>query len=292
MMTTTPEGAARPGPLGIIAAGGAMPRRLADDVRASGRAVYIVAIREFAEAELYAGLPHRLVRLGAAGQLIEAFRAAGVRELVMLGRAHRPSLLALLPDAWTAAAMARVGRGFLTGGDDTLLRGITRVLEEEGFAVRGVHEVRAGLTAPQGLLAGAAPDAGQAADIRRGIAVLRALGPVDVGQAVVVQQGLVLAVEAIEGTDAMLARAGGLRREGPGGVMVKLAKPSQDLRLDMPTIGPVTIERAAAAGLAGIAIDAQRTLVTEREACVALAIQHGLFILSLDPEANTKETPP
>ncbi len=297
MMTTTPENATPLGPLGIIAAGGAMPRRLADDVRASGRAVYIVAIREFAEAERYAGLPHRLVRLGAAGQLIEAFRAAGVRDLVMLGRARRPSLLALLPDAWTAAAMARVGRGFFTGGDDTLLRGITRVLEEEGFSVRGVHEVRAGLTAPQGLLAGAAPDAGQAADIRRGIAVLQAMGPVDVGQAVVVQQGLVLAVEAIEGTDAMLARAGELRREGPGGVMVKLAKPSQDLRLDMPTIGPVTIERAAAAGLAGIAIDAERTLVTEREACVALAIQHGLFILSLDPAATIpevflKETPP
>jgi DUF1009 family protein len=287
MTTTTPE----PTPLGIIAAGGVMPRRLADDVLASGRPVYVVAIREFAESQLYAGLPHRVVRLGAAGQLIAAFRAAGVRDLVMLGHAKRPSLLSLFPDAWTAAAIARVGRGYFAGGDDTLLRGVTRVLEDEGFAVRGVHELRAGLTQAAGLLAGPAPDAAQAADIRRGIAVLRAMGPVDVGQAVVVQQGLVLAVEAIEGTDAMLARAGTLRREGPGGVLVKLAKPGQDLRLDMPTIGPVTVENARAAGLCGIAIDAGRSLVTESEATIALAARYGLFILSLDPEAFNKDTP-
>jgi DUF1009 family protein len=269
-----------------------MPRRLADDVLASGRPVFIVAIREFAEAPLYSGLPHRLVRLGAGGELIAAFRAAGVREMVMLGRARRPSLLALFPDAWTASAIARVGLELFSGGDDRLLRGITRVLEGEGFSVRGVHEVRAGLTVAAGLLAGNPPDAAQRADIARGIAVLRAMGPVDVGQAVVVQQGLVLAVEAIEGTDAMLARAGGLRREGPGGVMVKLAKPAQDLRLDMPTIGPVTLETAAAAGLAGIAIDAGRTLVTERETCLALAAQLGVFLLSLDPEHFNKDTQP
>jgi DUF1009 family protein len=141
MTTTTPEAT----PLGIIAAGGVMPRRLADDVLASGRPVYVVAIREFAESQLYAGLPHRVGRRGAAGQLIAAFRAAGVRDLVMLGHAKRPSLLSLFPDAWTAAAIARVGRGYFAGGDDTLLRGVTRVLEDEGFAVRGVHELRAGL---------------------------------------------------------------------------------------------------------------------------------------------------
>ncbi|WP_368418198.1 LpxI family protein [Rhodovarius sp.] len=287
MTTTTPEAT----PLGIIAAGGVMPRRLADDVLASGRPVYVVAIREFAESQLYAGLPHRVVRLGAAGQVIAAFRAAGVRDLVMLGHARRPSLLSLFPDAWTASAIARVGRGYFAGGDDTLLRGVTRVLEDEGFVVRGVHELRAGLTQAPGLLAGPAPDAAQAADIRRGIAVLRAMGPVDVGQAVVVQQGLVLAVEAIEGTDAMLARAGSLRREGPGGVLVKLAKPGQDLRLDMPTIGPVTVENAKAAGLSGIAIDAGRSLVTESEATIALAARYGLFILSLDPEAFNKDIP-
>ena len=259
-----------------------MPVRLARDVMAAGRAVFIVAIREFADAALYAGLPHQVVRLGAGGTLIAAFRAAGVRDLVFLGRAKRPSLLAMMPDAWMAAGMARLGRAFLTGGDDTLLRGVTRLLEAEGFSVRGVHEVREGLTAPAGLLAGPAPDAAQHADIARGVAVLEAMGPVDVGQACVVQQGLVLAVEAIEGTDAMIARAGALRREGPAGVLVKLPKPSQDLRLDMPTIGPATVAAVAAAGLAGIAIAAGRTLLAERETTLTDAAARGLFILSLE----------
>lgn len=271
-------------PLGIIAAGGEMPVQLARDVMAAGRGVFIVAIREFADAPLYAGLPHKLVRLGAGGALIAAFKAAGVRDLVILGRAKRPSLLALLPDAWMAGALARLGRSILAGGDDTLLRGVKRLLEEEGFVVRGAHEVRAGLLAAPGLLAGPAPDAAQRADIDRGVAVLRAMGPVDVGQACVVQQGLVLAVEAIEGTDAMIARAGALRREGPGGVLVKLPKPGQDLRLDMPTIGPATVGAVAAAGLAGIAIAAGATLLAERDTTLTDASARGLFILSLESD--------
>lgn len=273
-----------PTPLGIIAAGGDMPVRLAREVMTAGRGVFIVAIREFADAALYAGLPHRVVRLGAGGALIAAFKSAGVRDLVILGRAKRPSLLAMMPDAWMAAALARLGRGFMTGGDDTLLRGVKRLLEAEGFTVRGVHEVREGMTATPGLLAGPAPDADQLADIARGKAVLDAMGPVDVGQACVVQQGLVLAVEAIEGTDAMIIRAGGLRREGPGGVMVKLPKPGQDPRLDIPTIGPATVAAVAEAGLAGIAIAAGGTLLAEREATLAAAAARGIFILSLNRE--------
>lgn len=248
--------------------------------------MFVVAIREFADAALYAGLPHAVVRLGAGGALVAAFKAAGVRDLVMLGRAKRPSLLAMMPDAWMAASLAKLGRGFMTGGDDTLLRGVTRLLEAEGFAVRGVHEVRDGLTATEGLLAGPVPDAAQRADIARGVAVLLAMGPVDVGQACVVQQGLVLAVEAIEGTDAMIARAGDLRRDGPGGVMVKLPKPGQDPRLDVPTIGPGTVAAVADAGIAGIAIAAGGTLLAERDATLADATARGIFILSLNPEGT------
>ena len=264
-----------------------MPVRLARDVMTTGRGVFIVAIREFAEAALYGGLPHQVVRLGAGGALVAAFKGAGVQDLVILGRAKRPSLLAMMPDAWMAAALARLGRGFMTGGDDTLLRGVTRILEAEGFAVRGVSEVWQGLAAPSGLLAGPAPDAAQLGDIERGVAVLDAMGPVDVGQACVVQQGLVLALEAIEGTDAMIARAGGLRREGPGGVLVKLPKPGQDMRLDMPTIGPGTVAAVAGAGLAGIAIAAGGTLLAERDTTLAAASARGIFILSL----NRKDTP-
>jgi DUF1009 family protein len=122
------------------------------------------------------------------------------------------------------------------------------------------------------------------ADIDRGIQVARLLGAADVGQGCVVQQGLVLAVEAIEGTDAMLARAGALRRDGSGGVLVKLCKPGQDRRADLPTIGPDTVRNAAAAGLRGIAFEAGATILAERGVCLAAADAAGLFLLGLGPE--------
>jgi DUF1009 family protein len=137
--------------------------------------------------------------------------------------------------------------------------------------------------APAGVLTRAQPDALAMTDVNRGVQVARLLGAADVGQGCVVQQGLVLAVEAIEGTDAMLARAGTLRRDGIGGVLVKLVKPNQDKRADLPTIGPDTVRNAAAAGLRGLAFEAQATILAEREACLAAADAAGLFLLGLDP---------
>jgi len=127
------------------------------------------------------------------------------------------------------------------------------------------------------------PDAQARADIDRGVAVVRALGAVDVGQGCVVQQGIVLALEAIEGTDAMLARAAKLSRPGPGGVLVKLVKPGQDRRADLPTIGPGTVAAAASAGLRGIAFEAGGTILTDRAAMVADAEAAGLFLCGVDP---------
>ena len=149
----------------------------------------------------------------------------------------------------------------------------------------------AGLLPESGLLTrGARPDGAARADIWRGVAVCRALGAADVGQAAVVQQGLVLGVEAIEGTDALLARCGKLRRQGRGGVLVKLAKPGQDRRLDLPAVGPETVRNAAAAGLAGIAFEAAATVLLDRERTVAEADAAGLFLLALEPEhRNTDE---
>ena len=159
---------------------------------------------------------------------------------MLVGPVRRPSLLDLRPDAEGARILARIGRAAFAG-DDGLLAAVVRVLGEEGFRVVGAHEVMAEALGPRGLLTRAAPDAQAMADIARAIAVARALGAVDVGQGCVVQQGCVLAVEAVEGTDAMLARAGPLRRPGYGGVLVKLVKPGQDRRADLPTIGPRTI---------------------------------------------------
>ena len=157
------------------------------------------------------------------------------------------------------------------------------MLGEEGFRVIGAHEILTEAVGPKGLLSRAGPDAAALGDIARGVAVVRALGAVDVGQGCVVQQGIVLAVEAIEGTDAMLARAATLRRPGPGGVLVKLVKPGQDRRADLPTIGVRTIHAAAEAGLRGVAFEAGGTLLAEREAMVAAADAAGLFLLGVDP---------
>lgn len=268
--------------LGILAGGGPLPGRVAEAARAAGREVFIVALDGFAESAVVAPFPHEAARLGAAGRILALLRAHGCQDLVLVGPVRRPSLLDLRPDAEGARILARIGRAAF-GGDDGLLAAVVRVLGEEGFAVLGAHEILTEALGPRGVMGRIGPDAQAMSDIARGAAVVRALGAVDVGQGCVVQQGIVLAVEAIEGTDAMLARAAGLARPGPGGVLVKLVKPGQDRRADLPTIGPSTMRAAVGAGLRGVAFEAGGTLLTDREGCVAEADRAGLFLLGLDP---------
>lgn len=268
-----------PGTLGIVAGSGPMPARLAAAAQAAGRRVFILGLEGHAEPASIAPYPHAIHRIGAGGQILASLREAGVDDLVLIGPVRRPSLLTLMPDAEGAKILGRIGRAAFAG-DDGLLAAVIRVFEEEGFRVRGAHEVMEELAAPEGVLGRHAPDSAAEADIVRGVAVARALGAADVGQAVVVQQGIVLGVEAVEGTDALIARCAGLRRDGPAGVLVKLAKPGQEARADLPTIGPRTVEGAAAAGLRGIAIEAGMTLMPEREATVAAADRLGLFLVA------------
>jgi UDP-2,3-diacylglucosamine hydrolase len=270
--------------LGILAGGGALPGKVAAAARAAGREVFLVGLEGFADPSVLAPWKHAMARLGAGGRILSLLRAEGCEDLVLVGPVRRPSLLDLRPDAEGARIVARVGRAAF-GGDDGLLAAVVRVLGEEGFRVLGAHEILTEAVAPKGLLTAAAPDAQASVDVARGVEVARALGAVDVGQSCVVQQGIVLAVEAAEGTDAMLARVGTLRRPGPGGVLVKLVKPGQDRRADLPTIGPDTVLAAAAAGLRGIAFEAGGTILAERPAMVAEAERTGLFLLGLDPAA-------
>jgi len=275
------QDAGDPGPLGLIAGGGEMPRLVADAALASGRSCLILLLEDQAEPERWTDLPHHVVRLGAAGEMLRRLRGVGCREIIMSGRVKRPSLLAMRPDAEGAKFLARIGKA-AWAGDDGLLSALVKALEAEGFVVRAPESVLTGSVAPAGVLGRVAPPAGALVDIARGVAVARALGSADVGQSVVVQQGLVLAVEAIEGTDAMLARAGLLRREGPGGVLVKLAKPGQERRADLPVIGVTTVAEAAKAGLSGIAIEAGSTLVPLLGATIAAADDAGLFLCGID----------
>lgn len=273
-----------PRTLGIIAGGGPLPGRVAAAAAAAGRAVFILGLEGFADPAVLAPWPHEIRRVGAAGRILAALRAYGCQDLVMIGPVRRPSILDLRPDAEGARILARIGRAAFAG-DDGFLAAIIRVLNEEGFHVLGAHEILREVVAPSGVLTRAQPDAQAMSDIKRGIQVVRLLGSADVGQGCVVQQGLVLAVEAIEGTDAMLARAGTLRRDGPGGVLVKLVKPGQDRRADLPTIGPATVRNAHAAGLRGLAFEAGATILAEREATLAAADAAGLFLLGLEPES-------
>jgi DUF1009 family protein len=267
-------------PLGIIAGRGALPRRLVENCRASGRSVFVLALEGEADQATVAGVPHAWCRLGAAAKGLDLLRANGVAELVLAGGVRRPSLSALLPDWRAAKFFARVGYRAL--GDDGLLSAIVKELEREGFRVLGADDILSCENLmPTGPLGRHIPDDDASVDIEHGLKVARALGALDIGQAVVVQQGLVLGIEAAEGTDELLRRCGALRRDGPGGVLVKIAKPGQERRADRPTIGPQTLALAAASGLRGIAAEAGMTLVLDRAELVRAADEAGLFVIGI-----------
>lgn len=270
--------------LGIIAGSGPLPAQVARTAEAAGRRVFIIGLEGHAEPERLAPFPHAFLRMGAAVRIIALLKEQGCSDLVLVGPVKRPSFRDLRPDAEGLKLLARIGRAAFMG-DDGLLKAVIRVLGEEGFRVRGAHEILGGLIGRSGLLTRTAPDDQAKADIARGVAVCRALGLADVGQGCVVQAGVVLAVEAAEGTDAMLSRCAGLAWPGPGGVLVKLVKPGQDRRADLPTIGEQTVRGALAAGLRGIAFEGGGTLIVEQRRTVAAADEAGIFLLGLNPEA-------
>lgn len=269
--------------LGLLAGGGTLPRRIVDACRAQGRGFFVVAFHGHTDPATVSDVSEHLwVRLGNAGKALRALRRAGCEDLVMAGPVRRPSLTELRPDLTAARFLARVGARAL--GDDGLLRAVIGLLEDEGFHVVGVHDILGDILAHEGTWGRHAPDAAAWRDIERGLKVAIALGREDVGQAVVVQQGIVLGVEGIEGTDRLIARCGDLRRPGEGGVLVKIRKPNQDQRADLPTVGPKTVSGAKAAGLRGIAVEAGSTLVMEYDTLVADADAAGLFVHGLPPQ--------
>jgi DUF1009 family protein len=267
--------------LGILAGGGPLPGYLIAACRTMARPVFVIAFEGQADPEVIGDAPHAWVRLGAVDDALERLRAEGVEEIVMAGPVRRPTLKELRPDRRAARFLAR---GLLNKGDNGLLGAIVRTLEEdEGFRVVGADSVLQEMRAPEGAFGEVAPDPDSKADIAHGVRVLDATGHLDIGQAVVVQQGIVLGLEAAEGTRGLLARCGTLRREGRGGVLVKLPKPGQEIRADMPTIGPDTVADAAAAGLAGIAVGAGNTLVLDQRELISAADAAGIFLVGVRP---------
>jgi UDP-2,3-diacylglucosamine hydrolase len=266
--------------LGILAGAGELPLKLVEACRAASRPVFVLAFEGAADPATVAGVPHAWVRLGAAGEGMRLLRENGVSELVLAGAVPRPTLASLRPDWRAAKLFARIGLKAL--GDDGLLRAVIGELEGEGFRVVSVASILADALAPNGPLGALRPDEAAEADIALGVTVAQALGTLDIGQAVVVQQGIVLGVEAVEGTDALIERAGAMRREGAGGVLVKIAKPGQERRVDLPAIGSGTVEACARAGLRGIALQAGASLLLQRQRVLAAAERAGLFVLGIE----------
>jgi DUF1009 family protein len=265
--------------LGIVAGGGALPRRLVECCRATGREVFVLALEGAAAPATVEGVPHAWCRLGAAATGLALLRENHVTELVLAGGVRRPSLAALRPDWRAAKLFARIGYRAL--GDDGLLSAVVKELEQEGFRVVGADQLLDRTLVREGSLGRLRPDRQAQADIERGVSVARTLGTLDVGQAVVVQQGLVLGVEAIEGTDELLRRCAALRREGPGGVLVKVEKPGQEPRADRPTIGLRTVLLAAETGLRGVAVEAHATIMLDRDEVIRAADRAELFLVGL-----------
>ena len=263
----------------ILAGGGPLPRRIHETCAARGREVFVVAFRGHTDQATVAGLPHMWARLGAFGSVFDRLREEGVREVCLVGDIRRPSVRELMPDWRAAKFLMRTGASRL--GDDGLLTALADEFKIEGFDLVGAHDLLDDLLAQPGLLTRLGPDEDAERDIARGFEIAHTLGSLDVGQAVVVQKGVILAVEAAEGTDALLARCIPLRRDGGGGVLVKAKKPQQDMRLDLPTIGTRTVEGVAAAGLAGIAVEAGGALIVDPAAAVEAADSLGLFVAAV-----------
>ena len=270
-------------PLAIVCAGGTLPFAVADTVIRHGRKVTLFAFNGIADPARVTAYPHRWIALGQIGRLMALMREHGCRDVVFIGSLVRPPLRKIRFDFKTLMVLPRLIAGF-RGGDDHLISGIGRFFEENGFRMRGAHEVAPEILMPEGALTARQPSDRDRADIARALDVLAAISRFDVGQAAVVANNHVLAVEGVEGTDEMLRRISELRAKGrvatPAGtgVLVKAAKTGQDRRFDLPAVGPKTVEGVAQAGLAGIAVRAGETLAAELEQMVAAADRDNIFV--------------
>jgi DUF1009 family protein len=274
--------------LGLIAGGGELPRAVAHAAKAAGRDVYVVALLGSVTQDWTNAFHHEFLSPGEPGRIVKAFKHHGVQEVLLCGRVDRPKFnemkldakgMLLLPKAIAAAKQ----------GDDALLRFIVGICEDAGLTAISVAQAAPALVAQEGALGRIVPDAEHRADIEKAFRIVHALGALDVGQAAVVCEGLALAVEAAEGTDAMLLRVSLLRESLRGtaekkrGVLAKALKPLQDAKTDMPVVGVQTVKNAAAAFLAGIAVEAGAALILDKAAVAAEADRLGLFVTGVKP---------
>ncbi|WP_296573331.1 UDP-2,3-diacylglucosamine diphosphatase LpxI [Phreatobacter sp.] len=278
------------GPLGIIAGAGSFPLALARAATEQGRPVFALLLKGIAGPELQS-YPHAWIGIGQFGAMVAQARKAGCRDLVLIGSLVRPHLWTTMPDLGGLRVLPDLVRLY-RGGDDHLLRGIAGIFEREGFRLLGAQDVAPELLIPEGPLGSLGPCEADREDIALARDAIAALGPYDVGQGMVIGGRRIVAVEGAEGTDGMLDRCTAMRAAGRlkwpmgSGILVKAPKPHQDRRVDMPAIGPATVEKAAVAGLKGIAVVAGSTLVVDLQQVIALADRHGLFVVGVPADGG------
>ena len=267
--------------IGIIAGSGILPVLVAKACADQGYTVFIIALTQSLQNDLYSQYPHYVTRVGATQKTLDWIHAHGIRDLILIGGLRRPSLREIMPDWRTIRFFMRsVGQG--VRGDDFLLRAVRHELEKEGLRIHAAQDFAPQLLAPEGVIGTHAPHKEDWSVIQRGFALSQMLGAGDIGQSIVIQEGIVLGVEAIEGTDALIARCGPLKRKGRKPILIKTCKPQQDRALDLPTIGLQTITQCIDSGFGGIVVQAGATFLLDLDSAVACADSHGLFLLGYE----------
>ena len=263
--------------IGIIAAAGALPRLVADAATAQGFNVFIVALRGIADAD-YQGYRHQEIRVGAFDAILKALKNEGCQQVIMTGKFIRPAMTSVLPDLRASRLLLKL----FSSGDNAALEMIRDEFVSEGIEILDIGSFLSHAMASEGVIHGTAPDEKTWASISQGRDLLASLGPFDIGQALVIQGSRVLAIEAAEGTDAMLERCQGLVDTGIGpAVFIKLRKPQQDGRLDPPVIGATTARLAVEAGISVIAVEAGGVLIAEQDEVSSIASAQGLTITGI-----------
>lgn len=265
--------------LGIIAGTGPLPRQIAERFDPTGKSIFFIALEGITDPKTVFKFDHRWVKLGQLQIAIAALLEAKVDKVVMAGPVKRPALSSLKLDKRASKMLWRGGTKIF--GDDGLLSLLINEIEKDGLKVIGIDQILSDLLTEPDLNIGPCLDNVAQQDIDRAIEILVKLGPADVGQSVAIQEGLVLAVEAIEGTDNMIDRAGQYRRDALGPILVKISKPGQERRADMPTLGPTTVRLAISNGFRGLALEEGGTLLLERDEVRKIAEDANFFIVSI-----------
>lgn len=265
--------------LGLIAGGGDLPEMVIKQCLASGRKLFVILIGDNTPPSIES-VPHVRLNISAVGKAIKMLRGNNVKEIVFAGGLKRPNFKSLRPDAGGVKLLARISKARFIG-DNSLLSIVIGFFEESGFKVIGIDSVLDDLLMPKGTLGKTEPNDSAIKDITTGTEIARAIGNLDIGQSIIIQHGVVLGVEAVEGTDALIRRCALLQQEGSGAILVKMKKPVQDTRIDLPTIGINSIINAAGSGLRGIAVEAGGVIIVNKKEVIKKADELGLFVIGI-----------